>query len=75
MHKQNGAGIEGRKMGELLNVWNTFMTLPERMPVFVYVYLIMGFVLLIKGADYFVDGASVWHNYNFLSFGVLGQSP
>lgn len=58
MHKQNGAGIEGRKMGELLNVWNTFMTLPERMPVFVYVYLIMGFVLLIKGADYFVDGAS-----------------
>lgn len=45
-------------MGELLNAWNTFMTLPDRMPVFVYVYLIMGFVLLIKGADYFVDGAS-----------------
>lgn len=45
-------------MGNLLNLWNAFMTLPERVPVLVYVYLIVGFVLLIKGADYFVDGAS-----------------
>ena len=34
------------------------MELPERIPVLVYVYLIVGFVLLIKGADFFVDGAS-----------------
>lgn len=45
-------------MGNLLSFWNAFMTLPEQIPVLVYVYLIVGFVLLIKGADYFVDGAS-----------------
>lgn len=41
-----------------LNVWNSIMTLPERVPILVYVYLVAGFVLLIKGADWFVDGAS-----------------
>lgn len=45
-------------MEAILNVWNSFMTLPERVPFLVYVYLIVGFVLLIKGADWFVDGAS-----------------
>lgn len=45
-------------MGTILDVWNSIMTLPERVPVLVYVYLIVGFVLLIKGADFFVDGAS-----------------
>lgn len=42
----------------LTAIWNLIMNLPERIPVFVYIYLIAGFVLLIKGADYFVDGAS-----------------
>lgn len=41
-----------------MNVWNTVMSLPERIPFLVYVYLIIGFALLIKGADFFVDGAS-----------------
>ncbi len=45
-------------METIVNMWNTCMTLPERIPVLVYVYLIIGFVLLIKGADFFVDGAS-----------------
>lgn len=45
-------------MEAILNVWNSIMNLPERIPILVYVYLIVGFVLLIKGADYFVDGAS-----------------
>lgn len=45
-------------MDTILNVWNSIMTLPERVPILVYVYLIAGFVLLIKGADFFVDGAS-----------------
>lgn len=45
-------------MEAILNVWNSIMNLPERMPVLVYIYLIIGFVLLIKGADFFVDGAS-----------------
>lgn len=45
-------------MEAILNVWNSIMTLPERVPILVYVYLIVGFVLLIKGADWFVDGAS-----------------
>lgn len=45
-------------MDAILNVWNSIMTLPERVPILVYVYLIAGFVLLIKGADFFVDGAS-----------------
>ena len=34
------------------------MELPERIPVLVYIYLIVGFVLLIKGADFFVEGSS-----------------
>lgn len=41
-----------------MNVWNTVMSLPEKVPFLVYVYLIIGFALLIKGADFFVDGAS-----------------
>lgn len=45
-------------MEAILNVWNSIMNLPERIPVLVYIYLIIGFVLLIKGADFFVDGAS-----------------
>lgn len=45
-------------MEAILNVWNTVMSLPERIPFLVYVYLIIGFALLIKGADFFVDGAS-----------------
>lgn len=45
-------------MEAILNGWNSIMTLPERVPVLVYVYLVIGFVLLIKGADFFVDGAS-----------------
>ena len=45
-------------MEAILNIWNTIMTLPERIPFLVYIYLIVGFVLLIKGADWFVDGAS-----------------
>lgn len=45
-------------MEAILNVWNSIMTLPERVPILVYVYLVAGFVLLIKGADWFVDGAS-----------------
>lgn len=45
-------------MEAILNVWNSIMNLPERVPILVYVYLIVGFVLLIKGADMFVDGAS-----------------
>ena len=45
-------------METIVNMWNTCMTLPDRIPVLVYVYLIIGFVLLIKGADFFVDGAS-----------------
>lgn len=42
----------------LLAFWNRIMNFPETNPVLVYIYLIVGFVLLIKGADYFVDGAS-----------------
>lgn len=45
-------------MNVILEVWNSIMTLPERVPFLVYVYLIVGFILLIKGADFFVDGAS-----------------
>lgn len=45
-------------MEAILSVWNSIMTLPERVPILVYVYLVAGFVLLIKGADWFVDGAS-----------------
>lgn len=45
-------------MQAIANNWNMIMELPERIPVLVYVYLIVGFVLLIKGADFFVDGAS-----------------
>ena len=45
-------------MEAILNVWNSIMTLPERVPILVYVYLVAGFALLIKGADWFVDGAS-----------------
>ena len=45
-------------MEGILNIWNMIMTLPERVPILVYVYLIAGFALLIKGADFFVDGAS-----------------
>ncbi|MCM1495774.1 MAG: calcium/sodium antiporter [Bacteroides sp.] len=45
-------------MEAILNAWNSIMNLPERIPFLVYVYLIVGFVLLIKGADFFVDGAS-----------------
>lgn len=45
-------------MQTIVNGWNSIMTLPEQIPVLVYVYLIIGFVLLIKGADFFVDGAS-----------------
>lgn len=45
-------------MSTIADMWNTVMALPEQIPVFVYVYLIVGFVLLIKGADFFVDGAS-----------------
>lgn len=45
-------------MTGVINAWNSLMTLPEKVPVLVYVYLIVGFVLLIKGADFFVDGAS-----------------
>lgn len=45
-------------MEAILSVWNSVMTLPERVPILVYVYLVAGFVLLIKGADWFVDGAS-----------------
>ena len=45
-------------MQAIANNWNMIMELPERVPVLVYVYLIVGFVLLIKGADFFVDGAS-----------------
>lgn len=42
----------------VVDIWNRVMNLPETVPVLVYLYLIAGFVLLIKGADYFVDGAS-----------------
>lgn len=45
-------------MTGVINAWNSLMALPEKVPVLVYVYLIVGFVLLIKGADFFVDGAS-----------------
>lgn len=45
-------------MQAIVNGWNSIMALPEQIPVLVYVYLIVGFVLLIKGADFFVDGAS-----------------
>lgn len=45
-------------MEGILNVWNSIMNMPERIPFLVYVYLIIGFILLIKGADFFVDGAS-----------------
>lgn len=45
-------------MSKILDAWNYVMNLPEVIPFLVYVYLIVGFVLLIKGADYFVDGAS-----------------
>lgn len=45
-------------MEAILNVWNSIMNLPEQIPFLVYIYLIIGFVLLIKGADFFVDGAS-----------------
>ena len=45
-------------MEAILNIWNTVMSLPEKVPFLVYVYLIIGFALLIKGADFFVDGAS-----------------
>lgn len=45
-------------MSTIVDMWNAVMTLPEQIPVLVYVYLIVGFVLLIKGADFFVDGAS-----------------
>lgn len=45
-------------MQVIVNGWNSIMALPEQIPIFVYVYLVVGFVLLIKGADFFVDGAS-----------------
>lgn len=45
-------------MSTIVDMWNAGMALPEQIPAFVYVYLIVGFVLLIKGADFFVDGAS-----------------
>lgn len=45
-------------VGNIISLWNQVMDLPERVPFLVYVYLIIGFALLIKGADYFVDGAS-----------------
>ncbi len=45
-------------VGNVTAIWNQIMNLPETYPVLVYIYLIAGFALLIKGADYFVDGAS-----------------
>lgn len=39
-------------------IWNTVMDLPDQYKILTYIYLIIGFVLLIKGADFFVDGAS-----------------
>lgn len=45
-------------VGTVADVWNQIMDLPDRFTILVYVYLVVGFFLLIKGADFFVDGAS-----------------
>ena len=45
-------------VGAVANVWNQIMDLPDKYTILVYLYLVIGFFLLIKGADYFVDGAS-----------------